>query len=275
MFAELGDGHVGVSAERRGEGDDLPADRRHAARHFHFTTVAHQRGVGTFGGRLDDRHHGFSVWLGADDGGAVGLDDARFLLGDLLDGVAQPFHMVHIDRPDNGGIGIEHIGGVPRSAHADLDHGHIHRRVGELPNRHRGEHLEETHARLARFPHLGIHQGDQILDLIPRVDEIVVGKLLPVDGDALVDLFQMRRSVQPRAQSVGAANRLGHARGGTLAVGAGHMDDAKRFLGVAQQVEHEVHPVKIEVGGVMLRWTAHNVQFHVTDGLTVPVRMLE
>lgn len=55
---------------------------------------------------------------------------------------------------------------------ADLDDGHVHGRVGELPDGHGGEHLEEAHLRLALLLHLGVHQGHEILGLVPDVDEI-------------------------------------------------------------------------------------------------------
>ena len=50
---------------------------------------------------------------------------------------------------------------------------------------------EEAHLRLAQLVHFHVHDGDKVLDLVPGVDEIVVGQLLAVDGDALVDVFQM------------------------------------------------------------------------------------
>ena len=97
--------------------------------------------------------------------------------------------------PMNGRVRVEHVGGVPSAAHADFHDGDVDRRVGEFPDGHGGEHFEEAHLRLALLLHLGVHQGHEILGLVPDVDEIVIGQLLAVDGDALVDVFQMGRGV--------------------------------------------------------------------------------
>ena len=82
-----------------------------------------------------------------------------------------------------------------QAAHADFHDGDVDRRVGELPDGHGGEHFEEAHLRLAQLVHFHVHDGDKVLDLVPGVDEIVVGQLLAVDSDALVDVFQMGRGV--------------------------------------------------------------------------------
>ena len=82
--------------------------------------------------------------------------------------------MVHVDRSDDGRVRVEHVGGVPQASHADLDDGHVHGRVGELPDGHGGEHFEEAHLRLAQLVHFHVHDGDEVLDLVPCVDEIVV-----------------------------------------------------------------------------------------------------
>ena len=63
---------------------------------------------------------------------------------------------------------------------------------------------------------LASHQVDQVLDLIPSVHEVVVAQRLAVDGDALVDAFQMRRGVQAGAHAVGAADGLRHASRGAF-----------------------------------------------------------
>ncbi len=275
MLAELGDRHFGVCAVRGAQGGHLAAYRGHTGDDFGFDAVAHQVGVVLLGRGLDDRHDLFLVGLATDDGGASGLDDAGLLGGDLFDGVAQPCHVVHIDRPDDRGVGVEHVGGVPAAAHADLHDGHVDRSVGEFPDGHGGEHFEEAHLRLAELVHLHIDDGDQILDLVPGVDEIVIGKLLAVDGDALVDVLQMRRGVQAGAHAVGTADGLRHAGGGPLAVGAGDVDHAERLLRMPHDVENHLHTTQVEVRGVALRRTAHDVALDVDHAFVVAIRMLE
>ena len=275
MLAELGNRHALVRAIGRGESGHLAADRGHAIGHGHLVTITHQHGMVAFGGLFKNRHNRFLMRLRTDNGGAIRLDDASLLACDLLDGVSQPLHVIHVDRADDRGIRVQHIGGVPQAAHAHLDDGHIHGSVGEFPDGHGGEHFEEAHLRLALFLHFGVHQGHEVLGLVPYVDEIVIGKLLAVDSDTLVDLLQMRRGVQAGTHAVRTADGFGHARGGALAVGAGHMNHTERLLRVAQNIEHQIHPVKIQIGGVVLRRTAHDIQFDVPHVLVVPIRMLE
>ena len=132
MLAEFGDRHFRVGAVRGAQGGHLAADGRHSGNDFRFDAVAHQAGVVLLGRGLDNRHDLVLVWLAADDGGAVRLDDADLFRGDFLHG------------------------------------------VGEFPDGHGGEHFEEAHLRLAQLVHFHVHDGDEVLDLVPCVDEIVV-----------------------------------------------------------------------------------------------------
>ena len=192
MFAEFGDRHFRVRAIRRTQGRNLTADCRNAGHNFRFDAIPHQIGMVLPRRFLDNRHDSLFMRLTPDDRGAARLDNADFFGCDLFHGIAKPCHMVHVDRSDNGRIGIEHVGGVPAAAHTDFNDGHIDRSVGELPDGHGGEHFEEAHFWLVEFFHLHVDHGYKVFDLIPGINEIVVGKLLPVDGDALVDMFKMR-----------------------------------------------------------------------------------
>ena len=275
VLAELGDRHLLVHPVRCVQRGDLAADRRHAVRDLHLIAVAYQRRMVALGGLHQNRHDPLLMRLRPDDGGAVRLYDTGLLGGDLLDGVAKPLHMIHVDRADDGRVRVQHVRRVPQAAHADLDDGNVDRRVGELPDGHRRQHLEEAHRGAAGLGHLRVDDGDQILDLIPHVHEIVIAQLLPVDGDALVDTFQVRRRIQAGAQPIRPAEGLGHAGGRPLAVRAGDVDHTERVLRMAEHVEHEVHPVQIQIRGVVLRRAAHDVALHVADGLVVAVRMLK
>ena len=57
-----------------------------------------------------------------------------------------------------------------------------------------------------------------------------VADFFAVDANALVDSFQMRRSVQPGAQSGMAQDRFEQRRSGTFSVGAGDVHDWIRAL---------------------------------------------
>ena len=183
--------------------------------------------------------------------------------------------MIHVHRADNRGIRIHHVRRIPGAAHADFENRDINRGVGELPDRHRGEHLEEAHRRLVLLLHLAVHQRNQILDLVPRINEIIIGQLLAVNGDPLIDLLQMRGRVQAGTHAIRTADRLRHARGGPLAVRASDVDDAEAVLRVAQQIDHHVHAVEVEIRLVMFRWALHDFALNVTDVLTAAIRMFK
>ena len=217
-----------------------------------------------FGRRLlDDRHDLALVRLPPDDRRAARLDDAHLLLRDLLDRVAEPGHVIHVDRPDHRRIRVEHIRRVPSTAHADLDNRDVDRRVRELPDCHRREHLEEAHARRALLVHFLVDERNEVLHLIPQFHEVVVGQALPVDDDALAHMLEMRRRVQAGPHAVCPADRFGHACRGSLAVRAGDVDDAERVLRIAEQVEDHPHSLEIQVRRVPLARTVHDVSLDV------------
>ena len=207
--------------------------------------------------------------LPADDRRAAGLDDADLLLRDLLDRVTEPCHMVHVDRSDDGGVRVEHVRCVPAAAHADFDNRDVDRCIRELPDGHRGEHLEEAHARCAFCVHLRVDERDKVFHLIPQFHKIVVGQALPVDRDALVHMLKVRRCVQSSAHAVCAADCLGHARRRAFAVGAGDVDDAERILRVTKQVEDHLHSFEIQIRCVPFARTSHDVTFDVVDAALV------
>ena len=71
------------------------------------------------------------------------LTIAGLLGGDLGGRLTEPVGVVQVDGGDDGDVPVDHVGGVPGAAHADLDDGDVHGRVGEGGVRHAGEHLEE------------------------------------------------------------------------------------------------------------------------------------
>ena len=128
--------------------------------------------------------------------------------------------MVDGDRRDHRHRAVGDVGVVPGPAHADLDHGDVHRGVGEDREGHADEHLEERQrSRLAC-----VDQVQVGLDLLVGLDEPLGGQRHPVQADPLGDGGQVRAGEQPGAQPAGAQQRLGHPGGRRLAVGAGQVD---------------------------------------------------
>jgi len=66
------------------------------------------------------------------------------------------------------------------------------------------------------------------------VHHVHLGNQLPVHLDAFAERDQMRRGKQTHAQARRAVNAFQHGTGGTLAVGAGHVDEAQAFFWMAR-----------------------------------------
>ena len=58
--------------------------------------------------------------------------------------------MVDADRGDHRDGGVDDVGGVPPTAHPDLDDGDVDRGIGECGEGHRGDDLELAHRRAGR-----------------------------------------------------------------------------------------------------------------------------
>src|SRR5947209_7298146 len=124
--------------------------------------------------------------------------------------------MVERDIRDHADAWISDVGSVEASAHADFKDGDFHARAGEIFERHRSEHLKKTgrNRQLAFGDKLRARLAHAIIDL----SELRLRDGLAVDLDALIDVDQMRRGVEPGLVSSGAADAGERGRSGTFAV---------------------------------------------------------
>jgi hypothetical protein len=154
-------------------------------------------------------------------GDRVGLDDPGLLGGDRADVGAQVLGVVERDRRDDGDASVDHVGRVPRAAHADLDDGDVDRRVREQGVGHADHDLEERHRVLpGRVDHL--HVGR---DVVVGLDEALGADRLAVEHDPLPDRLQVRAGEPADAQAEPAEELVHHTGRRRLAVGAGHLHD--------------------------------------------------
>ena len=65
----------------------------------------------------------------------VGLDDAGFFGGDLLDGVAEKIFVIEINLRDDGDFGSDDVGGIQAAAHAHFEDGDVHFLLREITER--------------------------------------------------------------------------------------------------------------------------------------------
>ena len=126
----------------------------------------------------------------------AGLDDARLLAGDRADRVAEMRHVIEIYRRDDGYRGLDNVGCVESTAHADFDDGHVDRCVGEGCECHACHRLEERQPDgTAR-----IDEVEERHNLVVDLDEPLRAQRFPVDRDALGDRLEMRAGVTAGAQ---------------------------------------------------------------------------
>jgi len=153
----------------------------------------------------------------------VGLDDARLLPGDVREPRPEKLDMVHRDVRDDDELGTNDMGGIESSPHAHLEDGDVHGAPREMHKGKRRGEFEVGHP----FPDRPAHPPDQPLQLPP-------GNRGAVDPDALPEIDQVGRRVEPDAVSRRLQDGGQACRDGALAVGAPHEDAAVTALGISQ-----------------------------------------
>ena len=163
------------------------------------------------------------------------LDDAGLLCGDLRGCVAEYLRVVHGDVGDYAQIGPHNVGAVEPAAQSHLHHSHVNALAGEIFQSHHGGELEERRTEVAR--------GAPRVVSLHEVGYGLAVNHAPVHTDALEEVGEVGRCVQPRLVAC-RLQRGGYQAGSrAFAVGAGHMHRAQPILRVAEacrQVERSL-----------------------------------
>ena len=114
--------------------------------------------------------------------GHMGLDDAGFLAGYALKGVAQKLCVVEADVGDDTQDGGNDVRAIKPSAQAYFYHSVIDMLLGEILEGHSRSKLEK--GRVERFEESAL--------LFHEVDDILLRDALAIDTDALSEVYQMR-----------------------------------------------------------------------------------
>ena len=187
-----------------------------------------EEGHPCFGGAPHD--HRLSPGLLARRHGDSAPNDGGLLRGDLLDGVAEVGLMVEVDAADDFHGGTAHGGRVEPPTHADLEHRHLDALAGEVIEGERGQRLE----------HGRVEAGDQGTERLDPVGEISLGNRAAVDANALADIEEVGRGVEPDPAAGGLDGCRKHGAYGALAVGAGDLDEGHGALGMAHRLEQRL-----------------------------------
>ena len=196
------------------------------------------------GDALAEHLIGFGM-LGQGDGGDAGAEDSGFFGGDGGDGVAEKLLVIEIDIGDDGEDGLDDVGGVEASAHADFEDGDFDAGGGKEIEGDGGHGLKK--AGQVRQLGGGDERGGDLGDALVGGGEVRVRNGLAAADDALIDAQQMRRSVEAGAVRRGMQDGGESGRRGAFAVGSGDEHGGKVALRVAERLAESAHVRQIEL----------------------------
>src|SRR5699024_9364859 len=166
------------------------------------------------------------------------LDNASLFASNLGQYLAQVIRVVEANRHDHGDICVDHIGGIPRTAHAYFHHGYVDGSIGKSRVGNTHDDFELAHRRSALSFGSLVHHLDIRLDFFPDPHVITWVYRLAINSDAFGHALQMRAGHQPHAAVEAPQQRINHARSRRFSIGTRNLDDIKGSLWIAQQV-HE------------------------------------
>ncbi|CAM5352463.1 hypothetical protein RLIN73S_03268 [Rhodanobacter lindaniclasticus] len=167
---------------------------------------------------------------------------------------AEPFHVIEIHGGDHGHVGINDVHRVEAATQAHFEHRHVDAGAGEQVDRRQRAEFEigQRNLRARR------------LDAFERFDQRGIGNRHAIDADAFVVGQQVRRSEGADPPARRLQHRLQQRHGGTLAIGAGHGDHARRRPWRAHALPHLAHALESQLDAVhvdALLYASHSARF--------------
>ena len=155
--------------------------------------------------------------------------------------------MVDRDRQHDRHRAVGDVRGVPRAAHADLDHRHVDRRLREPRRRPSRRPSRRTTAGASARRRRCAMYGATSLNAATNSSSLSGS---PSTRDPLAHPLDVRAGEPAGAQVERAQQGVDHPRGRGLAVGPGQVDHRVAALRVAEQVEEGRDPVqrRLELG---------------------------
>src|SRR5260221_4829359 len=147
--------------------------------------------------------------------------------------------MVEIDTGDDGDDRRKNVGGVEPATEADFEDGEFHPLAGKILESHGGDALEVS-GMGAQFAG-GEEFFNQQVDAREGFGEGFVADLPAIDADALVDFFEVGRSIQTGSKASMAKDGFEERGGRAFAVGSGEVSARIRALGFTERLESNSH----------------------------------
>src|SRR5882762_1825167 len=158
--------------------------------------------------------------------------------------MAEKVFVVKIDTGDHGDPRGDDVGGIETSAKAGFEDRELHSGLRKMQKGYRGDALEKRGMSAERAV------GQQFFDFLVNERKVCrklgVGNLFAVHANALVDTFQMRRSVKAGAITRMAEDRLQECSSGPFAVGPRDMNGWIFFLRIAKRIRKDGDVFQVE-----------------------------
>src|SRR5882724_2624065 len=153
--------------------------------------------------------------------------------------------MVEIDTGDDGDDRRKNVGGVEAAAEADFEDGKFHSLAGKIFESHGSDTLEISRVG-AKFAG-GEEFFDQQVDAREGFGEGFVADLPAIDADALVDFFEVGRSIQTGSKASMAKDGFEERGGRAFAVGSGDVSARIRALRITETLGEDTDVFEIEL----------------------------
>ena len=171
---------------------------------------------------------------------ASGLNDRSFLPRNGLERIAQNTCVIEPNARNGNGDGIGRTRGVPAPAHANLEHGNIHRGLGKHYKRGSRQQVKRRDGigALPRRHTVRIHATPRLDSRRNATGKGLVAHNASIDLHALGIAHQLRRRIQRGLEPLAAKNGSRKTRSRSLAIGAGNLDAIEILVRTPQLIKH-------------------------------------
>ena len=168
------------------------------------------------------------------------LNDRSLLPRNGLERIAQNTCVIESDARDGNGDGIGRACGIPTPAHANLEHGNIHRSLGKHHKRCGRQQVKRCDGigALPRCHTTGIHSMPRLNSGRNATGKRLIAHNAPVNLHALGIAHQLRRRIQRGLEPLAAKNSSRKTRSRSLAISTGNLNAIEVLVRTPQLVEH-------------------------------------
>ena len=213
----------------------------HVLRHLGSGMVHHERYYAALA--TTGVHHTLNARLVralAQNNQAPRFNNRRLLARNGLERVAQNTCVIEPDARNGNGDGISRTRGVPTPAHANLEHGNIHRGLGKHHKRSSRQQVKRRDGigTLPRRHTTGIHSMPRLNSGRNATGKRLIAHNTPIDLHALGIAHQLRRRIQRGLEPLAAKDSSRKTRSRSLTIGTGNLNAIKVLVRTPQLIEH-------------------------------------